>query len=239
MRLAALSARNAHDILGEPGPPADERVAYGQHPLHIADLRLAGKEAPLALILHGGVWKAEYDLEHMSAFCEALRGAGISTVSVEYRRIGNGGGWPFTLADVVLAVERFRPDVLVGHSAGGHLALLAAKRTRTPVVAVAAVSDPHAWDNPGVGAFFRGTPPDAGSPLRELPLGVQAVLVHGTRDDTVPFEHSHRFVEAAGGEARLVKLEGAGHFEPVDPQSPEWTAVRDAVEFLCGRSSSS
>jgi alpha-beta hydrolase superfamily lysophospholipase len=139
----------------------------------------------------------------------------------------------------VFAIERFRPDVLVGHSAGGHLALLAAKKTRTPVVAIAAVSDPHTWDNPGVKAFFHGDPPDAGSPLRELPLGVPAVLVHGTRDDTVPFEHSQRFVAAAGADVRLVVLEGAGHFEPVDPQSPEWTAVRDAVDFLCGRSSSS
>jgi len=231
--------RTAHDILDEPAPPADERVAYGEHPLHVADLRRAGDAAPLALILHGGVWKAEYDLEHTGALSQALRGAGISTLNVEYRRVGNGGGWPFSLADVVLAVERFRPDVLVGHSAGGHLALLAAKKTRTPVVAVAAVSDPHRWDNRGVEAFFRGAPPDAGSPLRELPLGAPAVLVHGTRDDTVPFEHSQRFVEAAGPEARLVALEGAGHFEPVDPQSAEWTAVRDAVDFLCGRSSSS
>ena len=222
-----------------PGDP-NERIAYGEHPLHFADLRgAAAAGAPLAVILHGGVWKAEYDLEHTGALSEALRGAGISTLNVEYRRVGNGGGWPFTLADVVFAIERFRPDVLVGHSAGGQLALLAAKKTRTPVVAIAAVSDPHAWANPGVKAFFHGEPPDAGSPLRELPLGVPAVLVHGTRDDTVPFEHSQRFVEAAGGEARLVALEGTGHFEPVDPQSPEWTAVRDAVDFLCGRSSSS
>ena len=81
MRLAALSTRTAHDVLDEPGPPADERIKYGEHPLHIADLRLAGAGAPLALILHGGVWKAEYDLEHTGALCEALRGAGVPLVA--------------------------------------------------------------------------------------------------------------------------------------------------------------
>jgi acetyl esterase/lipase len=228
LRLQALTPRNAHDILDEPSPPADERIPYGPHELQFADLRRA--EGPVALLVHGGVWKAEYDLAHFGALAEALRRSGIATVNVEYRRVGNGGGWPSSLADVVAAVERFEPRVVVGHSAGGHLALLAAKRTQTPVVAVAAVTDPHTWDNPGVRAFFGGDVPDAGSPLRQLPLGVPAVLVHGTRDDAVPVEHSRRYAEAAGAE--LVELEGAGHFEPVDPQSAEWTSVRDAIRRL-------
>ena len=48
----------------------------------------------------------------------------------------------------------------------------------------------------------------------------------------VPFQQSARYVEAAGSEAELVTLEGAGHFEPIDPQSAEWTAVRDAIRRL-------
>ena len=209
-------------------------MEYGEHPLHFADLRRA--DGPVALVVHGGVWKAEYDLAHMGALCEALRGAGISTINVEYRRTGNGGGWPYSLGDVELAIERFRPDVLVGHSAGGHLALLAGKRTRTPVVAIAAVCDPVSWANPGVAAFFRGACPPDGSPLAQSPLGVRVVLIHGTADDTVPLEQSERL--AAANDAPVVRLEGAGHFEPVDPQSPEWTSVRDAVDFLAARSSS-
>ena len=225
----ALSTRDSHDILDETPPAADERVAYGGEPLQFADLRHADGDV-FALVVHGGVWKAEWDLTHTGFLCEALRGAGISTANVEYRRVGNGGGWPVSLDDVVLAVERFAPHVLVGHSAGGHLALLAAKRTGTPVVAIAAVSDPHTWANPGVRAFFGDEIPDDGSPLRQLPLGVPTVLVHGTLDDTVPFSQSQRFADAA--DARLLALEGAGHFEPVDPQVGEWTAVRDAVALL-------
>lgn len=217
--------RNAADILLEPQPAADERVAYGEHPLQFADLRRGGDR--LALVVHGGVWKAAYDLVHTGALCAALRDAGISTANVEYRRVANGGGWPVSLDDVVLAVERLRPDVLVGHSAGGHLALLAGKRTGTPVVGVAAVCDPATWRNPGVAEFFGAVVPPEGSPLRESPLGVPVVLVHGTDDDVVPIEQSERLAAATG--ARLTALPGAGHFEPMDPRSAAWTAVRDAV----------
>ena len=34
-----------------------------------------------------------------------------------------------------------------------------------------------------------------------------------------------QLVEVAGGEAEVLELEGAGHFEPVDPQSAEWPRV--------------
>jgi len=61
---------------------------------------------------------------------------------------------------------------------------------------------------------------------------VPQVLVHGTLDDVVPFEQSVRYAEAAGGEAELIPLDGAGHFEPIDPLSPQWTVVRAAVERL-------
>jgi pimeloyl-ACP methyl ester carboxylesterase len=188
-------------------------------------------------VLHGGSWKATYNLAHTGHLCTALQGAGIATFNVEYRRVGDpGGGWPGSLEDVLLAVHHARRLserlVLVGHSAGGHLALLAAAQVRVPVVAVAAVCDPATWANDAVGSFFGGEPPREASPLAQLPLGVPHVLVHGTRDDVVPFEQSTRYAEASRGEAELIPLEGAGHFEPIDPQSPEWAVVRSAVENL-------
>jgi alpha/beta superfamily hydrolase len=228
--------RVAADILTDPPPPAaDTRLAYGPEPLQFGDLRRTGSDA-LAIVLHGGSWKATYNLIHLGHLCVALRETGVATFNVEYRRVGDpGGGWPGSLEDALLAVDFARSLarrlVLVGHSAGGHLALLAAKRRKLPVVALAAVSDPATWANDAVKAFFGGEPRPDGSPLLQLPAGVRQVLVHGTLDDVVPFDQSARYAEAAG-EAELFPLEGAGHFEPIDPLSPESALVRAAIERL-------
>jgi acetyl esterase/lipase len=230
-------ARSAEDILTDPpAAPADARLAYGPSALQFGDLRRADGDG-LAVVLHGGVWKSAYDLTHIDHLCVAFREAGIATFNVEYRRVGDeGGGWPGSFEDVLRSVEYARALaqrlVLVGHSAGGHLALLTAARLRLPVVAIAAISDPASWANDGVEAFFAGEPPVDGSPLAQAPLGVPVALVHGTEDDTVPFEQSARYRVASRGEAELIALEGAGHFEPIDPQSPESEVVRAAVERL-------
>jgi acetyl esterase/lipase len=221
----------------DPPPPAAEaRVVYGPEPLQFGDLRGDGAQR-LAVVLHGGSWKATYNLTHAAHLCVALRAVSIATFNVEYRRVGDpGGGWPGSFEDVLRAVDRARTMseqlVLVGHSAGGHLALLAGARLHVPVVAVAAVSDPASWAHDAVGPFFGGEPPDEASPLAQLPLGVPHVLIHGTRDAIVPFEQSVRYAEASRGEAELIPLEGAGHFEPIDPQSPESAVVVRAVERL-------
>jgi pimeloyl-ACP methyl ester carboxylesterase len=129
--------------------------------------------------------------------------------------------------------------VLVGHSAGGQLALGAGKRPQLPVVALAPVSDVRdsvARTGPdGPPARFMAPEHFAdGSPLELLPLGVQQIVIHGTEDDSVPYKMSERYVEAAAGEAELVTLEGSGHFEPIDPLSSEWPQVRSAIERLLG-----
>jgi acetyl esterase/lipase len=229
--------RNAAAVLTDPPPPpADARIAYGPEPLQFGDLRRADGDG-LAVVLHGGVWKATYNLIHTGHLCCVLREAGIATFNVEYRRVGDpGGGWPGSFEDVLLAVDHARGLsrrlVLVGHSAGGHLGLLAAQQLQLPVVAIAAVSDPATWDNDGVGAFFGGEPPAEASPFARLPPGVPCLLVHGTHDDVVPFEQSARYTDAADGDVRLIPLERAGHFEPIDALSPESTVVRRAVELL-------
>jgi len=61
---------------------------------------------------------------------------------------------------------------------------------------------------------------------------VRTVLIHGTADDLVPCEQSQRLSDAAGGEATLHPLEGAGHFEPIDPRSPESAVTVHAVAEL-------
>jgi acetyl esterase/lipase len=238
-------ARDSADILtDDPPPAADERIQYAVGPLRFGDLRVPEGEGPhpLAVVVHGGAWKATYNLIHTGHLCVALARAGIASWNVEYRRVGDpGGGWPGSLDDVVLALRHARglpgidPGrvVAVGHSAGGHLALLAVRQVRIRgVVALAAVTDPETWDNPAVEGFFGGPVPAGGAPRRLLPLGVPQVLVHGTADDVVPFEQSRAYASAAGAEARLVPLDGAGHFEPIDPQADEFTRALTAIGAL-------
>jgi acetyl esterase/lipase len=241
--------RDSHDILTDPPPPAAEaRVAYGPGPLQFGDLRVPGGDGPfpLAVVLHGGYWQATYNLIHTGHLCAAFAEAGIATWNLEYRRVGDPGGeWPAAGEDLELALAHlarlpFDHDgrtVLVGHSAGGQLALWSGKRSGLPVVALAPVSDVNdaATRRGPESAPARFMAPDRyadGSPLELLPLGVPQIVVHGTADESVPHEMSERYVEAAVGEAELVTLEGVGHFEPIDPQSPHFRHTLDAVRKL-------
>jgi acetyl esterase/lipase len=237
-------ARDSHDILSDPPPAAaDARLTYGPEPLQFGDLRVPRDDGPhpLAIVVHGGFWKANFNLIHTGHICAALCEAGVMTWNVEYRRVGDpGGGWPGSYEDVLAAVRFGRTlagvdparIVLVGHSAGGHLGLLAAARARLPVVPIAAVSDLVGWETEKSAAFLAGADPAAASPLAALPLGVRQVLVHGTKDDVVPFRLSESYVAAAredGDDATLVRLDGAGHFEPIDPLAPEFPRVVASV----------
>jgi acetyl esterase/lipase len=238
--------RDSHDILTDPPPrAADTRVVYGPEPLQFGDLRVPdGKGAfPLAVVFHGGYWQSTYNLTHTGHMCIALAEAGIATWNLEYRCVGvPGGEWPAAGEDVDLALAHLERlplandgrTVLVGHSAGGQLALWAATRSGLPVVALAPVSDVR-------DAVSRRGPESAparfmapehfadGSPLELLPLGVPQILIHGTADESVPFEMSERYVEAAGEEAELVALDGIGHFELIDPQAPAFQLTLEAV----------
>jgi acetyl esterase/lipase len=252
------TSRDSADVLFDPPPPAaDVRLAYGTEPKQFGDLRLPAVDRlfPLAVVLHGGAWKATYNLIHTGHLCQELGKAGIATWNVEYRSRGDvGGTWPGAGVDVAAAVrfvpelvERYPLDpervVLVGHSAGGHLALWAAKRAQLPVVALAPVSDlresaERVGPQGAVATFMGGMPSEVpdhyaeASPFELLPLGVPQILVHGTKDADVPYAMSERYVEAAGAEAKLVPLNGAGHFEPIDPQAREWPQTLEAVRSL-------
>jgi acetyl esterase/lipase len=119
-------------------------AAYGARPDQIAEVVLppATGPLPLVIVIHGGFWRAIYDRTHTAPQCVALARAGWAVAALEYRRVGGGGGWPETFADVAAGVDAvpealgsaIDPDrvVLMGHSAGGHLALWAAGRHRLP-----------------------------------------------------------------------------------------------------------
>lgn len=125
---------------------ADHRISYGDDPSQFGDLFLPPSNvAPISvvLLLHGGCWRAQYGLEPMGKMCRAIADHGVAVWSLEYRRLGNGGGWPHTFLDAAHGVDLLRkiaPEynldlnnvVVSGHSAGGHLALWLAARPQLP-----------------------------------------------------------------------------------------------------------
>ena len=187
-------------------------------------------------MLHGGSWTRKYGKSVTSFVAADLARRGFTSINAEYRRVGLGGGFPETLDDAVAAtawaVERFGEVTLLGHSAGGQLALYAASKVPVKrVVALAAPCDLVRWHSPAVHDFLGGTPeevPDryaAASPVALAPLGVPTLLVHGVNDATVTVEHSRRYAEVAGGEVELIELEDAIHRSLVDPRTPAWKAA--------------
>lgn len=237
------------------------RLTYGEDPSQWVDLtRPAGTSRGLVVVLHGGFWKAHYDAGLGVPLAADLVARGWTAGNVEYRRVGNGGGWPATCDDVSAAVdlavaEAGGPDIVValGHSAGGHLAAWAAGRTRsgrwasgcrvTHVVSQAGVLDLTAAfrDDLGSGAVGRFMDADPGDPsydladpMRHVPLDVPVWAVHARDDEDVPFAQSAAYVEAAtraGADASLVEVAG-GHFGVIDPTSDAWAAIVDVLEGI-------
>jgi acetyl esterase/lipase len=257
-----VTARSSADILTDAPPPdADVRVAYGPEPLQFGDLRLPGGGGPHAVVavVHGGYWQAIHNLTHAGHLCLDLAAHGIATWNVEYRRLGDpGGGWPGTPEDVLRALDhlaelaREHPldldrVVVLGHSAGGQLALWAAARTRLRlrgVVSLAGVVDLHMLDgmgaDRGLARRLLGGGPDEvpdrwheASPRQQLPWPVRTILISGTDDvHWGPNEATAAAAKDVGGEVELVALPDAGHFELVDPAAPEWEIVRAQVHAL-------
>jgi acetyl esterase/lipase len=140
--LVAQYARS-QDILTLPPPKADTRISYGDDPVQFVDLRVPKGKGPhpVVIFIHGGYWRAEYDLTHTGHLCAALAAAGFATWNMEYRRVGQpGGGYPGTMDDVrsgALLLKKTAPEhdldlshvVIAGHSAGGQLALWLAAQT--------------------------------------------------------------------------------------------------------------
>jgi acetyl esterase/lipase len=265
--LTAAACRAPHSvttpILDLPPPAADARIHYGAGPQQFGDLFLPKGPGPypVAIVIHGGYWRAAYSLDHIGHVCAALARAGVAAWSLEYRRIGDaGGGWPGTGDDIVQGAQylqtlaaRYPLDlrrvVAVGHSAGGQLALwLGAQHSieLRGVVSLAGVVDlRRAWElrlSDGAVAELLGGPPEQvperyrqASPIERVPMHVAARLLHGKQDDIVPIEMSRRYqaaAAAAGDDARLIEIDNAGHFELIDPRSQAWPIVERAVKEL-------
>jgi acetyl esterase/lipase len=254
------------EILSQPPPPADLRLAYGHDSSQFLDLRLppprkTSHKLPLVINIHGGFWRARYGLDHASHLCAALTAKGLATANLEYRRVGNeGGGWRGTFADIRSAFKYLvqnaarrnfdREKILVmGHSAGGQLALCLAAREPevTRVVSLAGVVDlRRAYElhlsNDAVAEFLRGMPaqiPDSYRQADPMQLSIPHArqwLIHGTGDSEVLPVFSRDYVAAklrrTGVEkedVHLVEIPNAGHYDLIDPRSAAWKSVEQTV----------
>ncbi|NIZ93447.1 alpha/beta hydrolase family protein [Kineococcus rubinsiae] len=256
------------------GLQESQRTAYryGEHPRQVSDLWLPEGERRdgLVALVHGGAWQVGTDRSNVDNIVADLVGRGFPVLNLDYRGVDDGGGWTGTFTDVATALDQAAEaadaqgvnagrTLLLGHSAGGHLAMWAAARRRLPSGAPGA--DPRvvpvfagsmsgvlrpttlAAQDPNVVNVFGGTPEEVddryavGDPSRLVPLGMPVFVLHGTADETVPYSQAQEFTDlavAAGDQVDLQLMEGASHEDPLFPGERVWGRALDWIEASLG-----
>ncbi|MCW2835178.1 MAG: hypothetical protein JWN68_3131 [Nocardioides sp.] len=237
--------------------PSATRLSYGEDPSQWVDRYDAdGTSRGTVVVIHGGFWQASYGAELGVSLAVDLSARGWTALNVEYRRVGNGGGFPETFDDIHAAInlaEGEGPVITLGHSAGGHLATWAAARQRferwaggvevTQVLSQAGVVDlssAYGQDLGGgaVESLMESDPKDPSydlaDPMRQVPLDVPVWCLHAPDDENVPITQSQDYVRAAteaGATAELVEVTG-GHFDLINPGTDAWQAVVALLETI-------
>lgn len=226
-------------------------VSYGLAPQQFGELWLPPAEStyvrplPLVIFVHGGCWLNDYDVTHAHAVSDALANAGYAVWSIEYRRTGDqGGGWPGSYQDVLLGVKALRDLILpqvdqnavaiVGHSAGGHLALLAATELElginpklviglAPIVDIARYARGMNSCQMATSKFMGGMPAERQAEYHAASLvgreyRFKSIALHGDRDQIVPLAQSMDHLHT-----RVIK--GAGHFDFIHPHTLGFKAL--------------
>lgn len=239
------------DLDALPRRAPDQRISYGKDPQQqYGEIRVPSGPGPhpLAILVHGGCFKSAYaKADYMAPIADALKDEGVASWNIEYRRLGDpGGGWPGTYRDIGQAVDFLRSlatpyhldlsrVVVVGHSAGGHLAMWAAGRSRVPRASAIYAANPlpirgavdlagpldmsaHIAEYEGlcrdsvITSLLGGTPvtrPERyaqASPIRLLPYGLPQVLVLGTYEDFVPMSLMRAYADAARSAGDSVRV---------------------------------
>jgi acetyl esterase/lipase len=281
-RVASAQTRGPMELATAPVPAGARRVAYGKDPLEFGELRVPNRpgQHPLAIVIHGGCWVAKLPnlderavaMDNMRPLAAALNDAGIATWNIEYRRLDNpGGGWPGTFQDIAHAADFVRSlarenqldltrVIAIGHSAGGHLAMWLAARSRlaknsdlyvkdplrlsgvvdldgpTDLKATIAVQQPICG-RPVITDLLGGSP-DAqslryhdASPVELLPIRVPQEFFAGQMFAGQAAPYEAA-AKKAGDSIATTVLPKAGHFVFIDPQSEVWPQVIASVRRL-------
>lgn len=257
------------DLLDRPRPKPDATIRYGKDALQLVDIwRPAGAERhPAVIMIHGGCWKtAIAERGIMNWIADDLRSHGVGVWNIEYRGVDRGGGMPQTYQDIGAAADLFAargaefglqtdaPHIVIGHSAGGHLALWLARRRALPAgdslrgpaplpidlaisqgglpdLRAQAQTIDHGCGTDGAIAmsgedFARSSPPEMpGGTAREL-------LFNNDRDPIAPSTSGAAYVAAMairGRGVEMVTTPNEGHVELIAPDSISWNKQRSAI----------
>lgn len=222
---------------------------------------------PMVILVHGGSWQSQIGADTFVTFARRLAERGLAVYNVEYRRLGSGGGYPQTFADVAAAID-YAPEigranpaislddaVVVGHSAGGQLAMWAGTRHKldddevgakpkyrpTSVVSLAGPLDMRTAVKMGDDRIVKalGGEPDevperyaSVDPIQNIDPTIPTIAMAGSDDHVVPAVVSRNYVDAAkksGGVARFVLLPKTNHVSIVDPGAPTFTRVLETI----------
>lgn len=268
-------------LLDRPREAADHQIAYGDGEHQYGELWLPDASRhgdgpfPLVIMVHGGCWRAEIPGTILQDQLNAdLRARGIAVWNITYPRVGHEtGGYPGTFESVALAADEVRDiarehpvdlarTAIMGHSAGGHLALWAAARDGLnlgaaegasepfipgAVITLAGINDLELYSRFGPGRCGEpdivnalidaearaGAPYADTSPAALLPLSVEQVVISGELDPIVPPALGVAYAATArlaGDDVTEITLEGAGHFELIDPTAPAWETILAELE---------
>ncbi|WLR42194.1 alpha/beta hydrolase [Bacillus carboniphilus] len=250
-------------------------IHYGAHESQYGVLRIPenSQSSQLIVLIHGGFWKAQYNLEENTAMAEDLTKRGFTTWNIEYRRVGEDRkGWTDLFNDVIDAVnhlskieESYPIDIsnvtVIGHSAGGHLALWLGSRNEkstndgtfhelrvciNKVISLAGVTDlVKMWEfheqkkmESRVAPLLGGSPKEVperyawASPIERLPMGVEQVLIHGEQDRHVPVELSDNYYQRAMEKGDKVSLVVLSEIEHFKVIDPTSSAWNSVIESI-------
>ncbi|BDX07438.1 alpha/beta hydrolase [Planctobacterium marinum] len=243
-------------VLEYPFRQADKKLFYGEDALQFIEAWTietgkagSGSHNGDIIFIHGGCWLSAYDIAHSRAFTSALADTGYRVWSLEYRRTGDEeGGWPESFFDIQQAINYLQDEqgitlsetVIMGHSAGGHLALLAGQNGHRfkAVVGLAAIVDLEAYalgENScqSATAMFMGDLPSEAPALyraanpKSQPMPANTTLIFSQQDGIVPAS------QVDGVQAvQLLELQEAGHFDFIYPKSKAWQVIQDTLKSL-------
>lgn len=253
-------------------------IYYGDAAMQFGELRLPpandNNPLPLVIVIHGGCWITSIaDYRFMDNFSDAITALGYATWNIEYRAIGTGGEWPVIFQDVGQAVDyveilaqSYAIDTskvaIVGHSAGGHLALWAASRQQIPdnsvlyksnplpikgVISLAGIANVLGTNscstlaNDVIGVPITEFNNDLfsrlneTSPLQMLPTNTNTILISGSDDTIVPPAMSDEYANsaiAANDASSHTILQGFDHFDLINPKNSYWSFYAASLEQI-------